>query len=220
MIPVTIAKHIYKRRTYMYRKKACLSCLAVFFFCLVSCSMTKTTVTDIWQDDTYQGGTLKNILVIGAAERQVIRKAFEDEMVKGLKDENNKITPSYRVLPFDKMLDEETILAKVKELQIDAVLITRVMSKAYGDLSAPEESKDWHNFYARSYGGYEAGSSSVVYGPKTVRATIQTNLYETKDEKLIWSASQDVTTKTEPEKALRAVIKVILQELDKTGLIK
>lgn len=204
----------------MHRKKAYLSCLAVFFFCIVSCSMTKTTVTDIWQDDTYSGSKLKNILVIGAAERQVLRKAFEDEMVKGLKDQGNKITPSYHVLPFDKMLDEEAILAKVKELQIDAVLITRILSKAYGDLSSPEESKDWHNFYARSYGGYEAGSSSALYGPKTVRATLQTNLYETKDEKLIWSASQDVITKTEPEKALRSVIKVILQELDKTNLIK
>ena len=204
----------------MLRTKAYLSCLAVFFFCLVSCSMTKTTVTDIWQDETYQEGKFQNILVIGAAERQVLRKVFEDEMVKGLKDEDNKIIPSYQVLPFDKMLDEETILAKVTELQIDAVLITRILSKAYGDLSAPEESKDWHNFYARSYGGYEAGSSSAVYGPKTVRATLQTNLYEAKDEKLIWSASQDVVTKTEPEKALRSVIKVILQELDKTNLIR
>jgi hypothetical protein len=204
----------------MPRKKAYLSCLAVFFCCLVSCSLTKTTVTDIWQDDSYQGGTLKNILVIGAAERQVLRKSFEDEMVKGLRDEGNKIVASYQVLPFDKMLDEETILAKVNELQIDGVLITRVLSKAYGDLSAPEESKDWHNFYARSYGGYEAGSSSALYGPKTMSATLQTNLYEAKGEKLIWSASQEVITKTEPEKALRAVIKVIVQELDKTGLIR
>lgn len=204
----------------MRRKKAFLSCLAVFFFCVVSCSMTKTTLTDIWQDDTYQGGPFKNILVIGAAERQVLRKSFEDEMVKGLKDEGNQITPSYQVLPFDKMLDEETILAKVKELQIDAVLITRILSKAYGDLSASEESKDWHDFYARSYQWYDVGSSSSVYGPKTVHATLQTNLYETKDEKLIWSASQDVTTKTEPQKALRSVIKVILQELDKTALVR
>lgn len=168
----------------MRRQKAYASCLAVFFFCLVSCSMTKTTMTDIWQDDTYQGSHFNNILVIGAAERQMLRKAFEDEMVKGLQDEGNQITPSYEILPFDKMLDEETIRAKVKELQIDAVLITRILSKAYGDLSAQEESKDWHNFYARSYGGYETGSSSGVYGPKTVHATLQTNLYMTKDEKL------------------------------------
>ena len=95
----------------MRRTKAYLSCLAVFF-CLVSCSMTKTTVTDIWQDETYQEGKFQNILVIGAAERQVLRKVFEDEMVKGLKDEDNKIIPSYQVLPFDKCLMKKPSLRK------------------------------------------------------------------------------------------------------------
>ena len=93
----------------------------------VSCSTT--TLKTVWKDDNYQGGKLKEVLIIGVAKNQTIRRLFEDEFASQLKDHRLEAIASYTIIPSEGMLDKSTVDSKVKTLGVDTVLVTSLVEK-------------------------------------------------------------------------------------------
>ena len=52
----------------------------------LTCASTKTNLTWVWKDETYDEGFLDDIMVIGVSDNFERRKIFEDILVKELKD--------------------------------------------------------------------------------------------------------------------------------------
>lgn len=180
-----------------------------------------TEVNAIWRDPTYQAHPAR-IMVIGVAKNPINRRLFEDEFVQRLKDRGTEAIASYIVLS-DKQQDDQTaIAAKVKEMKADTVLITRLVSKKIVKVYVPGTIYypppyygTWPDYYGYSY--------QYMYSPGYVTeneyAIIETNLYETKTDKLVWAASSETLVGDSNKKLIRSYIGVMVNTMAKQGLL-
>ena len=185
---------------------------------LSGCATPKAELTSVWKDQAYQGGYFKKVLVISAARKEAIRNFSEDEFVRQLKGRGTDAIASYTMIPFEKMMDKAVVAEKIKGLGIGGIFVTRVLYTLTAAAPLPKQ-PIWHEFYSDSL-GYEQGVSGPrISAGKTV-ARIEMNLYETRSEKPVWSASSDVPVKDEPKEEIAAFITVVLQRLSQEKLIR
>jgi hypothetical protein len=158
---------------------------------VVAC--TTTQLTSVWKDPSYQARPAK-VMVIGLAKKPEIRRLFEDEFVRQLKEHGTEAIASYTVLADKQQDDQAAIAAKVKELGADSVLLTRLVNKKTVQVYVPGTSYSpapnygtWPAYYGYGY--------SNMYSPGYVAEdqymVIETNLYDAANEKLVWSAASE-----------------------------
>ena len=189
---------------------------AVCLLVLTSCAAT--TMSAVWKDPNYQGGKLKKVLVVGVAKDDVIRRLFEDEFTARLKAHGTDAYPSYSLIPSTAMLDEDTVNAKIENLGMDAVLVTRFVNKKKETVYTPGTtyySGGWYNWYSRGY-GYAA---SPGYYTEYEVISLSTNIYETQTGKMIWSGMSDTVTGGSAETEIKELIDVITKSLSANELI-
>lgn len=98
---------------------------AAFITLFIFLACTSTKFSALWKDETYQGHPEK-MLVINTFRDPQIRRLFQDEMVKALKDHKVDAVVKYTVLPPDTVVsDKDAIAAQAKEVGADTVLITK-----------------------------------------------------------------------------------------------
>jgi hypothetical protein len=170
-------------------------------FLFMACTSTSTKFSTIWKDETYQGHP-KKILVINMFQNPSIRRLFEDEIVKAMKDRKVDAVVKYSVVPPDTVVsDKDAVAALAKEVGADTVLITR-----------------------------PAGTRQDVTGSLTgtaissVYINIQTDVYDMKTNKLISFASAETKIKMDsPDlqhylNSVPAYVKDLVNKLSQTGL--
>ena len=181
----------------------------LFFFTiilttLISCSSTKTDIIGEWKDDTYQKGKIEKVLVLGIVnkDKPLLRRNFEDGMTRAFQDGGVSATPSMDHMPYDQAIDSTTFEKYFKELNVDAVVVSRLVGMdASRDYKAGYLYTIPFNSYYGFYGYYYAGISyanSAGYLSQNVVVVLETNIYETTNKKLIWSG---VSETVEPDKA-------------------
>jgi hypothetical protein len=170
---------------------ASMVALSILF---TACAATK--FTGVWMDETYQGHPAK-IMVIAVSNTPAIRRLLEDEFVKELKAYETGAIVSYAALPDRSVADKGAINAKAKEVGADTVLI----SKAVGRKTGTTESL-W-----------------AVYPNEYIDT--ETNIYDVKSGKLIWTASLEtwIRDTASEESQLRAFVKVIVRRLSEQKLV-
>jgi hypothetical protein len=188
--------------------------LAIISFVIMN-SCATTSLPSVWMDDKYQGGALKNILVIGVIEPQTLRKYFEDELVRQLKINGIKGVPSYSVLPDEKMPEQTKIELKIKELGMDSVLVARLVDVLDADtyLTYPSyiSSGDFHGYYSLCCQNIVSAGYNVKF---------ETKVFEAKNNKLIWSALSETNLGRSPENMTRSFITAIMKDLYNKKLIQ
>jgi len=191
---------------------AAAACLLV----LTSCAAT--TMSAVWKDPNYQGGKLKKVLVVGVAKDDVIRRLFEDEFTSRLKAHGTDAYPSYSLIASTEMLDENTVNAKIENLGMDALLVTRLVNKKKETVYTPGTvyRDSWYGYYSRGY-GYAA---SPGYYTEYEVISLSTNIYETQTGKMIWSGLSDTVTGGSVETDIKELIDVITKSLSSDQLIR
>ena len=186
-------------------------------FLFASCATT--TVTDAWKDNAYQGQPQK-ILVIMVAKSPDMRELFEDRFVGELNSRGNNTFQSYTIVPMEQLRDKEVVKSKIKSSGADTVLISRLVDtktiESYNPgliYVVPDYYYGWGTYYGVIFADYGyTGDVQVAY--------IETNLYDMKTEKLIWS-THTKTERTEGEQQLiNTFIKVIVKKLSSAGIIQ
>ena len=189
---------------------------------LFSCARTKLSRT--WIDPKYSGSQYDNLLVIGAAEDDNIRRTFEKKFVEKLEAAGIRAVESSSVMSKDQKIDKETILAVVEKTGVDGVLLTYLVAVKEKDVASPSLDYSPANDYGggtvpnlSSLPGY--GSSGTQYYSTRVRVRLETNLYDAKTEQKVWSA-QSTTLNSKSDTALiDPVIELITKDLKKNKLI-
>ncbi|MFA9471526.1 MAG: hypothetical protein ACERNK_13230, partial [Deltaproteobacteria bacterium] len=105
--------------------------LAIFMIAaaaLTACSNTKTSIPQSYRNPGYEQTVFKKLLVIGVAENEESRKAFEGAFVKAIANEGGAAQSSWDVLPKSEQLTEEEIRTAIEAGNFDGVLITRLLS--------------------------------------------------------------------------------------------
>jgi hypothetical protein len=195
--------------------------LVLIAFLLTGCSQTK--VTSAWVDPEYKGDGINNVFVVGVSKDGGLRRLFEDEFVTLFKQRGVKATSSYRLVPDEKLRDEENLDRTVRESGSDTILMTRLIDVRKDTQYIPPDYVyappshyygGWHGYYNRAY------MVSPGYTVEYETAVLETNLYDLKTDKLIWSARSDAPTDGKMGKHIKDFARSIINQLAEAKLIK
>jgi hypothetical protein len=121
------------------------------------------------------------------------------------------------------MVEINSISSKMKDLGIDAVLITRLVDKKTVDTYVPGRTHYAPPAYYGNWSGYYRASYGAAYEPGyTVRdevVVLETNVYDVSTEKLIWSAISETFVEGSDEKLIKELIKLITDNLSKQNVL-
>jgi len=207
----------------MMKKIRLFSVMLIIVACfLASCSTASrstTVMTDTWKDKTYQGKPQK-ILVIMVAKFPDMRNLFEDRFVGELSNRGNNAFQSNSIIPFEQLRDKELVKSKIKSSEADTVLISRLVDtktiESYNPgmiYVVPDPYYDWWGYYAVVFADYGyTGDVRVAY--------IETNVYDVKTEKLIWSGHSKTERTYGEQELITAFIQRMIKKMSSAGIIK
>ncbi len=185
-----------------------------------------TKLVFTWMNPNYSGEHFKNILVLGINGKVENRAEFEDQLSAGITRPGIQAIPSYSLIPRpnSKPIDMDQLKDVIRGQNIDAVVATRLIKVDTKVTTIPGQAYAPYGYYNTFYGYYGA-IYPVVYAPDYLRvdktAQIETNFYSTTkpDGVLIWTGTSDTVNPKSPLKAIDAVAKLIVQELEKQKII-
>ncbi len=198
-------------------KKCFLALSLIVALTIISCA--STSLTSVWKDDNYQGN-IKNVLIIGISKEVAKKRYFEDEFARQLEAYGVRAVASYKYFPSEEMLPIDAVVSKVGEMNIDAVLITRVVDKKIVETYVgradyyrpPNYHRGWRNYYTKSYNqGYVVKDEVVV---------LETNLYDAETEKIIWSAMSETFKNGAEEGLIKEYVGLLIKNMSEKGLLK
>ena len=188
-----------------------------------NCKSTKLVASVL--SPTYAGQKFQKVLVIGMSDNPAVRTDFEEAMSNRLKSLGVHAVPGYNILlrPKSAKMDPDYLKAQIKEHQIDAVLVTRLVSVTNDSTYIPGQAYTVPYPYYNSFYGYYGHVYPTVYTPgylindKTVR--VETTLYGTSTEEgeFIWTGLSE-TLNPNPkkiDKAIDGVVQVMVDDLQK-----
>lgn len=182
---------------------------------LAGCSTTRSVME--WQDEAFSG-KLDNILVIAAVEEKGRQRAVEDAYVTQFGELAVKAVPGYRLLADEALLSRATIEAAIAGRGIDAVLVTRLLGveevKKYQPPSQIEYYRGYHRYYAHA-----REFSSPGYYIKYKVLTLETNVYDTASQQLIWSMQSESLEPSAPQDVIDEQIALTVKRLAAGGLL-
>ena len=191
------------------------SILILSLIILAGCAKNPT-ITDLWMDEAYDGKQYGKILVIGAAEKITFRNLFEGEFVKQLKSRGIEAIPSYVILPDNAMLTREIILSAIEKSDIDCVLITSLAGKSKRTVYYYKEGDTPYAYYNRIYPSIYGSRGTSSYDIEIL--FLQTNLYDVRSEKLIWSMTSESEYRYNM-KSLDSAVTLVINKLRGDGLL-
>jgi hypothetical protein len=177
---------------------------------------------------TYNGQHFARVLVIGMSNDPAIRDDFEDAMANALKAKGVHAIPGHNILlrPKAAKMIPDYLKEQIKEHNIDAVITSRLVGVTSEVTYIPGQPYTVPYPYYNSFYGYYGALYPRVYSPdylredKTVR--VETNLYgtSTPEGEFVWTGISE-TFNPNPDKvdkAINAVVQVVVQELQKEGI--
>jgi hypothetical protein len=184
--------------------------LLSFAFLIISCAGTELTQKQV--DDSYKGRPVSDILVIAVTGNEHNRRSYEKKFVAHLKTVGVDAIASEAVIPMpaDLKLKKETILDAVNQYKNDAVIITQLIGI---------EKKDVHTRGGATRIGFFSYSLDPGYSSTNTTVRLETNLYDAKTGKLIWSGKSNTLSKDSADRIMNDVIKAVINNLQENKLI-
>jgi len=203
------------------KQTAILNILFILLLSLTSCGGTK--LTSAWKDTSYEG-TIDKIMVVAVTENSRNRLVFEREFVEEFKKTGIEATASVDVTPSEEKSNEGVILAEARKRGISMILVTHLIGVEDKEVYHPPKTHAvpsrgyygrFHSYYPRVYEYvHEPG-----YYTKHKSVNLETNLYETKAEKLVWSVTSETLDPESVNKIIESLSKVVIKSLQKNNLL-
>jgi hypothetical protein len=207
------------------KRNALLSVALVAGLAMTGFNSTKLLFT--WINPNYSGAQFKNILVLAINGRASIRAEFEDQLSAAIARPGVQAIPSYSLLPRPNAtpIDMNQLRDVVQGQNIDAIVASRLVKYTKTVTDIPGQAYTPYPYYGTFY-GYYAEVYPVVYSPDYLQvdkvAQVETNFYSTAktDGELIWTGTSDTVNPRTPTKGVDALVKVLIQELQKQKIIQ
>jgi len=200
--------------------------LALVFF--AGCSSTEMAGT--WRDPNVKSGSVKKVFVIGVAEDQLNRRLVEDQFAAKLGTLGARGIVSYNHFSETELRDDrDAVLAKVRELGCDAVMVTMATGSRTETVVTPAQTygTSYRNRYypsnraRRGWDDYYRSSFQITHQPATTNQfrviTVESNLY-TLDKKLIWSAQAETVVDKPVGELIPEFVDEVGKDLGASGL--
>ena len=184
---------------------------------LLSCTPIKTI--EVWKSESYSQKPQK-LLVIAEAPSVNIRNQLENVLRNELLRREVETFVSHKLFPDSETnLTKEMILAKVKELQFDSVLVVNPIGKKeitnhqYGGVFLGGVAIYDNGWYGASYGYFYNREYD------TDHFIISTKLYSVNKSKPVWSCISQIRVQGSRQKAVNQLVPIIVKELEDSELI-
>jgi hypothetical protein len=159
----------------------------------------------------------EKVMALVILQEKFERRAGEDEMVRQIK--NVEAIAAYTVLP-DRGLEDESLVRKaVTESGVDGIIVMRpVYDKNEVSYVPGSYPMAYNSFY-----GYYGWAYPLAYSPGYYRSDrlvgVETNIYDVKTEKLVWSGLSQTTNPKDVKKAVAATAKAVRKVMKKYGFL-
>jgi hypothetical protein len=202
----------------------CVLVLAAAFALGPAPALAQSKIVERWVLTGLPMPKIKKILVIAVLENYLVRQQFEDEMEKLLAKQGVEGVRSHMVLPPRNELMEGELKKRILEDDYDAVLVVRPRAVrkesqevVTGVMYVPPPG--YYNFWP-----YWTAANTDVYVTSSyfkentiVRAEF--NLYNTKNEKLIWNGESDTIYSKKFDEMGKSYAKMLVNQLKKDKVI-
>ena len=177
-----------------------------------------THLSATWHDPNSRGLHFNRVVTVFVTTDEGMRRSVEDELVTKFPN----ATASYHLIPNASGADKETILQHMRDAGFDGAVTMRVTDvsekttyypgsywgPSYG--FGPYWGASWAYPYSPYAGGYVSTSQIV---------TIETQIYNLKDDKLVFAARSETADKSKVSSLIRSVMRHINEELKDNGMI-
>lgn len=180
---------------------------------VLACGRT-TELSDVWADAQWDGEPIDNVLVIGVSPNPEIRHAFEDHFVRQFGKEDVTAVSAAKVLGVG-LIDSTTIVGYIRDHEIDAVLITRLLGTSQERTYRAGTGYFGPTYYGGFYSYYSYGYSSMStpgYLAESTVIRLETNVYR-KDGRLLWSGITDTFDPGNEETVIKGLTEAVLDDL-------
>lgn len=171
---------------------------------------------------------LHKILVIAVLENYLIRQEFEDEMEKLLAKSGVEGIKSHMVLPSREEVSEAELRKWIIDGDFDGALVIRpkamrtetqevVTSAIATTYYAPPA--PYYNFYPYMHMAWGQVYPISSYTKEDIIVSAEFNLYNTKNEKLIWNGETETLYTKDFGKLAKEYAKTIVRQLKKDKVI-
>jgi hypothetical protein len=179
-----------------------------------------TRFSDVWQDNSYRKGPVKDVLVIAILPRPDMSRMVEDEMAKQLKSRGVHAVLGYVEFP-GKPPGREDVVSRLGKLGVDSVLVTKLSgteSKSYQDYPADYKAvlRQWDE-----QGMVPPPSLTPLAGSKPQNyAFMRTSLYDAETHKIIWSALTETWIVGTDSRLTSSFVSMVIEKLGEDKFIK
>jgi hypothetical protein len=215
--------------------KTQLSKLFIFLIAvsaLTACSKTTTSIPQSYRNPGYEQTVFKKLFVIGVAENQESRQAFEDAFAKAIAEEGGGAQPSWGALPQSTQLTEEEIRSAIEAGNFDGVLITRLLSVDKDQEYTPASTyNNPRTTYYAGGGGYRYGGFYGFYGTTYAKVhepgyfetsttiRLETSLYSVANDGLVWTGQSETVDPESIPDARESMTAAVAKKLKEEKLI-
>ena len=190
-----------------------------------NCKSTKLLTS--WKNPNYTGQRFHKVLVVGMSNNPATRADFEDALSHKVGRDGIEAVPGNSILlrPDTSKIDLDYLKAQLREHQIDAVVVSRLVKVDKNVTYVPGQSYVIPYGYYHSFYGYYGAVFQQVYTPDYLRedttVRIETNLYATTppDGELIWTGTSDTFNPKSAHKVIEALVKLVVKELEKEAIL-
>jgi len=186
-----------------------------------------TNLVAQWRDDAYSGRAAKVFVIALLLDTRVRgpQTLVEDEFVKQFKARGTEAAASYTVFPEGPRPTKEEVLAKVKEVGADSILVVRMLKKDMEETHTPTLRYAVPSGFESSWNSYGYMSTSSNVGIRDVSydydfLTAEVTLYQATTGNPIWSAMSQTKYQQGPLKQIEPFTTSIMKGLTHAKVIQ
>lgn len=195
-------------------------------FSLVGCASTR--LVDVWQDDAITARPLTKVLVVAVTSDERSRRIFEDSFVREFRAQGVDAVAGYSILVDDAALDKEALSHAIEGKGFDGVVISHHAGSEEETVYYPGRTRtdSWGRgggYRGRGYDGYYHRTWETVTDPGYVAeyttVFIETNVYETEGQRLIWSGRSESYDPASTLEIIDALSSEVIASMKQGGLL-
>jgi uncharacterized protein YceK len=193
-------------------------CTSIFAVCLLAgCSTVKI---HSWADPEIESRKIGKTMVLGVAESDSLCREYEILFVDSLTEVGVDAHSFHALLQKADPVTEEVFAAALQENGYDSIIVTRKLSEVDRQQAVPV---GYYPSYYGNYYGYYSHAFSLSYDTAYVQSfmefELETNLYDVKTKKLVWTGRCTVYDDRTDRTNMKGVIKGIIKDLGEKGLL-
>jgi hypothetical protein len=175
-----------------------------------------------WVEPGRTPSPVKDVLVLGVAAQETVRRAYEDSFVAALRARGVKARPGHSLLPEGELADANTVRRAVRSSGADAVLITHLVGVTAETTQVPARNYVTVSLYGGLYPYYGLVYDNVTepgYYARFRLLAFETNLYDTERERLVWSGRSQTLDPSSEQTTISEVIAKVTDALAAAGFV-